>query len=239
VFVGCVQQYCYCREKKYYPFEDPRDFAYRIEVKENAPDLLRRALSRAPVDTVGTGDYQAAERKFGLSRQVLQVCLDLGFPVSVLERSTLVLRDLDLLKEINERARTVMMWSIIYTPDSAHRSTLRQLERLAPPPEKRFAAMEQMARAGILTGTCLMPTLPDLPRRGHGGEPGGGRAPDGRARQAPCAGRRSDDGRSAAGLLRRDPGSAFSSAGIALQHAGSSGQLWADPERLAADGPAR
>ena len=46
-----------------------------------------------------------------------------------------------------------MMWSIIYTPDSAYRATLRQLERLAPHPEKRFAAMEQFARADILTGT--------------------------------------------------------------------------------------
>jgi DNA repair photolyase len=163
-YKGCLHgcEFCYCREKKYYPFDDPRDFAYRIEVKESAPDLLRQALSRAPVDVVATGDYQAVERKFGLSRQMLQVCLDLGFPVSVLERSPFVLRDLDLLKEINERARAVMMWSIIYTPDSAHRSALRQLERLAPPPEKRFAAMEQFARAGILTGTCMMPVLPDL-----------------------------------------------------------------------------
>jgi DNA repair photolyase len=129
-------------------------------VKENAPDLLRQALSRAPVDMVGTGDYQATEKKFGLSRKILEVCLELGFPVSVLERSPLVLRDLDLLTEINERARAVMMWSIIYTPDSAYRSTLRQLERLAPPPKKRFGAMAQFARAGILTGTCMMPILP-------------------------------------------------------------------------------
>jgi hypothetical protein len=93
---------------------------------------------------------------------MLEVCLELGFPVSVLERSPLVLRDLDLLQEINQRARAVMMWSIIYTPDSAHRATLRQLERLAPPPEKRFAAMAQFAASGILTGTCMMPILPDL-----------------------------------------------------------------------------
>jgi hypothetical protein len=111
---------------------------------------------------VGTGDYQAAERKFGVSRRMLEVCLELGFPVSVLERSPLVLRDLDLLKAINERARAVMMWSIIYTPDSAHRTTLRKMERLAPPPQKRFAAMERFARAGILTGTCMMPILPKL-----------------------------------------------------------------------------
>jgi hypothetical protein len=62
-FAGCVRQYCYCREKKYYPYEDPKGFAYHIEVKENAPDLPRQALSRAPVDVVGTGDYQPAEAR--------------------------------------------------------------------------------------------------------------------------------------------------------------------------------
>jgi Sulfatase-modifying factor enzyme 1 len=66
-----------------------------IKVKENAPDLLRRALSRVPVDAIATGDYQAAEKKFEVSRRMLEVCLELGFPVSVLERSPLVLRDLD------------------------------------------------------------------------------------------------------------------------------------------------
>ena len=101
LLVGCVRQYCYLRERKYCPFDDLNDFGYVIKVKENAPELLRKALSRLPVDVVCTGDYQPAERKFEVSRRMLEVCLELGFPVSVLERSPLVLRDLDLLKEIN------------------------------------------------------------------------------------------------------------------------------------------
>jgi DNA repair photolyase len=68
------------------------DFGHVIKVKENALDLLRKALSRVPVQVIATGDYQAAEKKFGVSRRMLEVCLDLGFPVSVLERSPLVLR---------------------------------------------------------------------------------------------------------------------------------------------------
>ena len=87
-----------------------------IKVKENAPELLRRALSRLPVDVFATGDYQAAEKKFEVSRRILEVCLDLGFPVSVLERSPLVLRDLDLLKEINQRAPSVVFFSMIWPP---------------------------------------------------------------------------------------------------------------------------
>jgi DNA repair photolyase len=80
--------------------------------------LLCKALGRLPVDLVMTGDYQAAERKFGLSRKMLEACLELGFPVSVLERSPLVLRDLDLIKEINARAPSVVFFSMISTPDS-------------------------------------------------------------------------------------------------------------------------
>ena len=70
------------------------------------------------MDVVCTGDYQAAERRFGVSRKMLEVCLELGFPVSVLERSPLVLRDLDLFKEINQRAPSVVFFSMISAPDS-------------------------------------------------------------------------------------------------------------------------
>ena len=87
MFVGCVRQYCYCRERKYCPHEDPADFSYVIQVKENAPDLLHGALSRLPVDLVMVGENQPAERRFELSRRMLEVCLELGFPVSVLSRS--------------------------------------------------------------------------------------------------------------------------------------------------------
>jgi DNA repair photolyase len=163
-YKGCQHRclFCYCRERKYCPFDDLDDFGYVIQIKENAPELLRRALSRAPVDVVGTGDYQPAERKFGLSRRMLEVCLDLGFPVFVLERSPLVVRDLDLLQAIDDKAVAMVGFSIISTPDSPHDQRVRQMECLAPPSEERFAAMDKLARAGILTGTCMMPILPRL-----------------------------------------------------------------------------
>jgi DNA repair photolyase len=163
-YIGCQHgcSFCYCREKKYSPYEDPEDFAHIIKVKQNAPELLRHALSKAPADLVFTGDYQPAERKFQISRQMLEVCRDLGFPVFVLERSPLVLRDLDLLQAIDHRAPSVVAFSILTTPEAPSYAGVREIERLAPPPEKRFAAMAQVARAGILTGTCLMPVLPGL-----------------------------------------------------------------------------
>ena len=163
-YIGCQHgcDFCYCRERKYAPYDDPDDFAYVIKIKENAPELLRRALARVPVDPVFTGDYQPAERKFGLSRKMLEVCLEAGFPVFVLERSPLVLRDLDLLQAIHARARTVVAFSIISTPESANHRRVQDIERLSPSAEKRLAAMEQLAAAGIPTGTCFMPILPGL-----------------------------------------------------------------------------
>jgi DNA repair photolyase len=163
-YIGCQHgcEFCYCRERKYSPYDEPQDFAYVIKAKENAPELLRKALQRAPVDAIFTGDYQPAERVFQLSRRILEVCRELGFPVFVLERSPQVLRDLDLLQEIQARARATVAFSIISTPDSPDDQRVRRIERLAPPSEKRFAAMEQLARAGIPTGTCCMPVLPGL-----------------------------------------------------------------------------
>jgi len=163
-YMGCQHgcAFCYCRERKYSPYSDIDDFSAVIKVKENAPILLRQALSRAAVDVVFTADYQPVERLFNLSRQMLEVCCDLGFPVFVLERSPLVLRDIDLITSIHERARAVVAFSVIYTADSPHAERIRRVERLAPPPEKRFAAMEKFAAAGILTGTSFMPILPGL-----------------------------------------------------------------------------
>jgi len=163
-YIGCQHAclFCYCREKHYCPFDDPNDFGYIVKVKENAPELLRKALSRLPIDVVITGDYQPAEKKFQISRRMLEVCLELGFPVSVLERSALVLRDLDLLKEINQRAPSVVFFSMISAPDSPAYERVREMENLAPRMEKRYAAMEQIARAGILTGSSMMPILPGL-----------------------------------------------------------------------------
>jgi DNA repair photolyase len=173
-YMGCQHgcAFCYSRERKYIPHkpqvegelydEEADEFSHVIKIKENAPQLLRKALGRVPLDVVFTGDYQPAERKFMLSRKMLEVCLELGFPVFVLTRSPLVERDMDLLTAINQRARAVVAFSVISTPDSKNYQVVNRLERLAPDAEKRFKAMEMLARQGILTGTVAMPLLPVL-----------------------------------------------------------------------------
>ena len=163
-YIGCQHgcHFCYCREQKYAPYNDIEDFPYVIKVKQNAPALLHKALSKLPRDVVGVGDYQPAERKFEISRRMLEVCLTLQFPVFILERSPLILRDLDLLVEINNVAHVSVLFSVIHTAHSPHAQRISRLERLAPPPEKRFEAMRQIASRGIQCGVSFMPILPQF-----------------------------------------------------------------------------
>jgi DNA repair photolyase len=163
-YIGCQHgcEFCYCREQKYSPYDDPQDFAYVIKVKENAPELLRRALKRTPVDVIFTGDYQPLEKKFGISRKILEVCYEMGFPVFILERNPAVTRDLDLILSIEQRSPSIIAFSIIAAPDSKNYQRVSQMERLAPPSEKRFKAMQTIAKAGLTTGTVAMPLLPGL-----------------------------------------------------------------------------
>jgi len=163
-YIGCQHgcHFCYCREKKYAPYDNISDFSYVIKVKQNAPALLHKALSKLPRDVIAVGDYQPAEKKFEISRRMLEVCRDLEFPVFILERSPLVLRDLDLLLDINKISRVTVLFSIIHTSTSLHATRISRMERLAPPPEARFAAMRQLALHGIQCGVSFMPILPQL-----------------------------------------------------------------------------
>lgn len=160
LYRGCQHQCIYC---------DSRSACYGIEnfadvlVKGNAIDLLRDELPRKRAKgLIGTGSmndpYGPVERQYGLTRQALALIAEFGFPVHILTKSDLVLRDLDLLQAIQARTRAVVSFTIT-TPDDA---LARKLEPGAPPPSARLAALETLARHGIETGVLLMPILPFL-----------------------------------------------------------------------------
>jgi DNA repair photolyase len=114
-YVGCAFgcEFCYSRSEKYMGGRDPSDFDRRIRVKVNAAELLRRELPRRPPDVITCGDWQVpTERDYRLSRQMLEVVHDVGFPLFVVERSPLLTRDLDLLAAINERTWVGVVFSI-------------------------------------------------------------------------------------------------------------------------------
>jgi len=88
---------------------------------------------------------------------MLEVCLDLEFPVFTLEKSDLVLRDIDLIEKINEKTWVCVAFSIITTKDDEVR---RLFEPRAPPVSRRFEAIKRFASRGILSGVAFMPILP-------------------------------------------------------------------------------
>ena len=104
---GCI--YCDTRSKCYgfdHPFED-------IEVKQNAPELLERALrSKRRRCMIGTGSmcdpYMHCEEQLGLTRRCLEIIDRYEFGVSIITKSDLILRDIDLLDSINRKAKCVV-----------------------------------------------------------------------------------------------------------------------------------
>lgn len=157
LYRGCQHQCIYC---------DSRSECYQIEnfadihVKTNAIDLLADALPRKRVrGTIGTGSmndpYMPVERKYRLTGRALEVIRDHHFPVHVITKSDLVLRDLDLLVDIGR-----VYSAVTFTITTADDDLARILEPGAPLPSARFEAMRALSEAGVLTGVTMMPILP-------------------------------------------------------------------------------
>ncbi len=158
-YVGCRSgcEFCYSRGGRYLSRRDPDTFDTLIQVKVNAVELLRRELGRLERDVIACGDWQQpAEDRFRLSRGMLEVVRDLGFPLFIVERSPLLARDLDLLTEINQRA-----WvGVVFSLSNVDPVLKHAFEPRSPGLERRLQAMEVLAQAGILVGASLMPILP-------------------------------------------------------------------------------
>lgn len=160
-YVGCRSgcEFCYLRGSRYLGRRDPNSFDTLIQVKTNAVELLRKELGRLPCDVIACGDWQQpAEQRYQFSRGMLEVVCDLGFPLFIVERSPLLIRDLDLLVEINRKVWVGVVVSIS-TVDTALK---RVFEPRSPGVKRRLQAMGKLANAGIMVGTGLMPILPFL-----------------------------------------------------------------------------
>jgi DNA repair photolyase len=158
-YVGCRSgcEFCYLRGSRYLGRRDPDTFDTLIQVKTNAVELLRGELFAREPDVINAGDWQQpAEDRYRLSRGMLEVVLDYGFPLFVVERSPLLSRDLDLLGEINRKAWVGVVFSI----SSLVREQKAAFEPRSPGVKRRLGAMAELAGAGILVGTALMPILP-------------------------------------------------------------------------------
>jgi DNA repair photolyase len=160
---GCI--YCYARPThEYLGFSAGLDFESRILVKEQAPELLERELSRPgyrpePLGLSGVTDcYQPVERRLGLTRRCLEVLSRCHHPVGIVTKNQLVTRDADLIAGL--AASNAALVCISITSLDTHLRGL--LEPRTSPPVARLAAIRELAGAGIPVGVLVAPVIPGL-----------------------------------------------------------------------------
>jgi len=160
---GCI--YCYARPTHSYLNLSPGlDFETRIVAKVNAAGLLRDALSargytpgQLNIGSV-TDAYQPAERRLRITRSVIEVLAEARHPFSIITKSSLVERDIDLIAPM-ARAGMAAVYVSITTLDPA---LARSLEPRAAAPHRRLRTLEALASAGIPVGVSLSPVIPFL-----------------------------------------------------------------------------
>ena len=160
---GCV--YCYARPTHAYLGLSPGlDFETQIFHKPDAPHLLRTALGHPDyvcstiVLGTATDAYQPFERQQRLTRAVLEVMLETGHPVSVVTKSSLIVRDIDLWAEL-ARHNLAHVGVSLTTLDGP---LARQLEPRASAPHARLEAMEKLSAAGVPVSAFVSPLIPGL-----------------------------------------------------------------------------
>jgi DNA repair photolyase len=158
LYRGCQHRCIYCDSRsKCYQIEN---FDREVIVKVNAIDLLADVLPRKRIKgTIGTGSmndpYMPVEKRYNLTGRALAVIAENRFPVHVLTKSDLALRDLDTLEDIN-RVFAAVSFTITTIDDKLG----KKVEPGAPLVSRRLAAMKRFAERGIPTGVLLMPVLP-------------------------------------------------------------------------------
>ena len=164
---GCFHAcaYCYARPThEYWGFGAGTDFDSKIVVKRNAPVLLRRLFDKRSwkgeliVFSGNTDCYQPIEASLELTRACLEVCADYRNPVGIITKGILALRDLDVLKRLQQEAWVRVYFSIPFADDEV----ARLIEPHAPTSRKRFEAMARLSEAGISTGISIAPIIPGL-----------------------------------------------------------------------------
>ncbi|NOU11174.1 MAG: PA0069 family radical SAM protein [Nitrospira sp.] len=162
-FHGCA--YCYARPShEYWGFGAGTDFESKLVVKEDAPQLLRRAFEKPSwhgeliVFSGNTDCYQPLEAEYGLTRACLEVCTEYRNPVGIITKGALILRDLDVLVQVQRAAWVMVYFSIPFSSDEM----ARKVEPHAPSITKRFSAMKALSDAGIPTGISIAPVIPGL-----------------------------------------------------------------------------
>jgi DNA repair photolyase len=164
---GCLHgcHYCYARATHpYLGLNAGEDFATKIVVKTNLPEVLRQELRRRSWTrervAIGTATdaYQPCEGRYRLTRRCLQALRDADTPVSIVTKATLVLRDLDLLSDLAHGPGATVYFTITTLEDALW----RRIEPGTPPPRKRLEVLRRLSESGVRCGVFLAPILPGI-----------------------------------------------------------------------------
>jgi len=164
---GCefACKYCYARyTHEFMEMRDGVDFEQKIFVKQHAADLLRQELHHVkPGEEIALGTatdpYQPAERRFEVTRVILEeFARHRGLELGIVTKSNLVLRDIDVLRQIAQNNRLFVNVTIT----TLKVDLARILEPRAPRPDLRLEAMQKLNQAGVAAGVICAPVLPGI-----------------------------------------------------------------------------
>jgi DNA repair photolyase len=162
-YVGCIHDCVYCYAKWY-------SRKGQVTAKINADKILRKELEkrieknkpREPVCFGSISDpYQPIEKKYEITRRMLEVCDVLSYPSFIVTKSDMVVRDIDILKSLAKRNLIAVNLTITPIEDA----TLRKLEPIAPDNVKRLKAMNVLTKAGVPCSIYLSPIFPFLSKK--------------------------------------------------------------------------
>jgi len=173
LYRGCIHNCVYCdgRSEKY---NVNGEFGNNIAVKINAVDLLQKELDpkrkKVPLNKCfimcggGVGDsYQPIEQEYKLSRRALELLYEYNLPVSILTKSTLVKRDIDIIKKINKKNKAMVSFSFSSVDDEI--SSI--FEPGVPSPTERLDTIKFFKNEGIACGMFLLPVIPFITDHPH------------------------------------------------------------------------
>jgi len=160
---GCI--YCYARNShEYWGFSAGLDFERKIIVKKDAPELFKKFLEKkgwdaTPISLSGNTDcYQPAERKFKLTRQLLEIALEYKQPITMITKNALILRDLDILQDLAK-----LKLAAVYVSITSLDEKLRlKLEPRTTTAKQRLKIIEELSKVGLPIGVMAAPMIPGL-----------------------------------------------------------------------------
>ena len=166
-YMGCAHRCTFCYVRAFEQRADrPADDRYgrSIRVKVNVAEVLRAELLRpswrgeAVAIGAATDPYQPAEGRYRLTRGCLEALRDAANPLSLITRSPMIVRDLDVLVEAAKRAEV----SVVFSVPTLDEEVWRRTEPGTPPPRRRLEAVSALVEAGVKAGVGMAPILPGI-----------------------------------------------------------------------------